>query len=89
MIELMRQGAAPLDAALEVLRRVTRQTQRQSRYQPELVDEKGVPTFGLHLYALALDGTFAGATLKGEGQFAVADPEKGPRLEPLVPLHRT
>ena len=88
MIELMRQGAAPLDAALEVLRRVTRQTQRQGRYQPELVDEKGVPTFGLHLYALALDGTFAGATLKGEGQFAVADPEKGPRLEPLVPLHR-
>ncbi|MBK7874381.1 MAG: isoaspartyl peptidase/L-asparaginase [Planctomycetes bacterium] len=87
VIELLRQGATPLDAGLEVLRRVTRQTQRQSRYQPELVDEKGIPSFGLHLYVLALDGTFAGVTLKGEGQFAVADPEKGPRLERLVALH--
>lgn len=88
MIELLRHGASPLDAAMEVLKRVTRQTQRQARWQPELVDAQGVPSFGLHLYVLALDGTFAGATLKGEGQFAVADPEKGPRLERLEALHR-
>jgi N4-(beta-N-acetylglucosaminyl)-L-asparaginase len=87
IIELLRQGAAPLDAGLEVLRRVTAQTQRQARYQPELVDEHGVPSFGLHLYVLGLDGTCAGVTLRGAGQFAVADPEKGPRLEPLVALH--
>ena len=88
MIELLRQGAKPLDAGLEVLRRVTRQTQRQSRYQPELVDADGIPSFGLHLYVLALDGSHAGVTLRGEGEFAVADPERGPRLEPLVALHR-
>jgi len=87
IIELLRQGAAPREAGLEVLRRVTEQTRRQARWQPELVDERGVPSFGLHLYVLGLDGRFAGVTLRGQGQFAVADPERGPRLEPLVALH--
>src|SRR6185295_20161833 len=44
IVELMRGGMPPLEAGLEVLRRVTRQTQRQARYQPELVDDKGLPS---------------------------------------------
>jgi len=87
IVELMRQGASPLDAALEAMRRVTRQTQRQARYQPDLVDEKGLPSFNLHFYVLGLDGSFAGVRMRGEGEFAVSDPERGPRLEKLVPLH--
>jgi N4-(beta-N-acetylglucosaminyl)-L-asparaginase len=87
IVELMRQGAAPLDAGLEVLRRVTRQTQRQSRYQPELVDKDGLPSFGLKYYILGLDGTWAGVSLRGGGGFAVSDPTHGPRIEQLVPLH--
>lgn len=87
IVELMRQGASPLEAALEAMRRVTRQTQRQARYQPDLVDEKGLPTFNVHFYALGLDGSFAGVRMRGEGEFAVSDPERGPRLEKLVPLH--
>lgn len=87
IVELLRHGASPRDAGLEVLRRVTEQTQRQARWQPELVDERGVPTFGLHFYVLGLDGTWAGVTLKGQGEFAIADPEHGPRLERLVALH--
>lgn len=51
-----------------------------------LRDTDGKPSFGLHLYVLALDGRFAGVTLKGSGKFAVADPEHGPRHEDLVPL---
>src|SRR4029078_5148107 len=31
-VELMRHGASPLDAGLELLRRVTKQTQRQSKF---------------------------------------------------------
>jgi hypothetical protein len=83
----MRQGASPLDAGLEALRRVTRQTQRQARYQPDLVDAKGLPSFNLHFYVLGLDGTVAGVRMRGTGEFAVSDPERGPRLERLVPLH--
>jgi len=87
IVELMRQGASPLDAALEAMRRVTRQTQRQARYQPDLVNEKGLPSFNLHFYVLGLDGSFAGVRMSGEAEFAVSDPERGPRLEKLVALH--
>ena len=87
IVELMRQGANPKDAGLEVLRRVTRQAQRAASWQPELVDEAGVPTFGLHLYVLGLDGSTAGVTLRGVGKYAVADRDSGPRLVDLEPLH--
>lgn len=87
IVELLRGGMPPLEAGLEALRRVTRQTQRQARYQPDLVDEKGLPAFGLHFYVLGLDGSFAGVTLRGSAEFAVSDPERGPRLEKLVALH--
>ncbi|MCB9913803.1 MAG: isoaspartyl peptidase/L-asparaginase [Planctomycetes bacterium] len=86
-VELLRGGMAPLDAGLEVLRRVTRQARRAALWQPGLVDERGVPTFGLTLYVLGLDGRHAGVNLLGPGQYAVADPEGGPRLADLVPLH--
>ncbi|HEV8112794.1 MAG TPA: isoaspartyl peptidase/L-asparaginase [Planctomycetota bacterium] len=86
IVELMRHGASPLDAGLELLRRVTKQTQRQSRFQPELVDERGLPSFDLQFYVLGLDGTVAGVRMRGEGKFAVSDPEKGPRLEPFTVL---
>ncbi|MCC7014706.1 MAG: isoaspartyl peptidase/L-asparaginase [Planctomycetes bacterium] len=86
IVEHLRRGAAPLDAGLETLRRIVRQVERQSAWQPALRDTDGKPSFGLHLYVLALDGRFAGVTLKGSGKFAVADPEHGPRHEDLVPL---
>ena len=87
IVELMRQGASPLEAGLELLRRVTRQTQRQARWQPELLTKAGLPSFGLNFYVLGLDGSWAGVTPSGGGEFADADPENGPRLEKLVALH--
>jgi N4-(beta-N-acetylglucosaminyl)-L-asparaginase len=87
IVELLRHGASPLDAGLELLRRIEKQTLRQARYQPELVDEKGRPSFDLQFYVLGLDGSFAGVRMRGTGDYAVSDPEKGPRLEKLVPLH--
>lgn len=86
MVEYLRRGAAPLDAGLETARRVVRQVERQARWQPALMGPDGQPSFGLHLYVLGLDGRTAGVTLKGGGSYAVADPERGPRLEPLVAL---
>lgn len=86
LVDLLRQGRSPRDAGMSVLQRIVRQTQRQARYQPELVDEKGRPSFGLQFYVLGLDGTHAGVSLASPGQYAVADPEHGPRLEPLEVL---
>lgn len=86
VVEMLRRGMAPLDAGMEVLRRVVRQTQRQARYQPELVDAKGFPDFGLHLYVLGLDGTVAGVSLRNPGQYAVSDANGGPRLAELEVL---
>lgn len=86
IVERMRQGATPLDAGLEVLGRVARQVRRQARWQPALAREDGKPSFGLNFYVLGLDGTWAGVTLHSGGKFAVADPDGGPRHEPLVGL---
>jgi N4-(beta-N-acetylglucosaminyl)-L-asparaginase len=94
IVELMRQGATPREAAFEVLRRVTKQTQRQGRYQPDLLDAQGLPSFNLTYYVLGLDGTIAGVALrmpnkeKGDRTtFAASTPDKGPHFVELEALH--
>jgi len=90
IVELMRQGRAPVDAGLEVLRRVSRQAKRASAWNPALWDaEHDRPGFNLRFYVLGLDGTWAGVALRdgGKGEFAVADADGGPRLAPIVPLY--
>jgi N4-(beta-N-acetylglucosaminyl)-L-asparaginase len=86
IVELLRRGASPLDAGLEALERVARQATRQAAWQPALLDERGRPAFGLKFYVVGLDGRYAGVTLRGNGQFAVAGPEGEPRREELVAL---
>lgn len=86
IVELMRQGASPLEAGLEVLRRVARYAERQARWQPGLLDEEGKPAFGLKFYIVSRSGEYAGVSLRGGGGFAAADPEKGPHEAELVPL---
>jgi N4-(beta-N-acetylglucosaminyl)-L-asparaginase len=80
VVELMRAGSSPVEAGLEALRRVARHTT-----EPWLLDEKGQPNFNLKLYILAKDGSHAGVSLRGPGQFAVSD-ERGTRLEECVVL---
>jgi N4-(beta-N-acetylglucosaminyl)-L-asparaginase len=86
IVEFLRRGSTPLDAGLETLRRIVRQVERQVKWHSALIGADGKPSFGLHLYVLALDGRTAGVTLKGGGKYAVSDPEKGPRHEELVSL---
>lgn len=86
IVELMRQGAAPVEAGLEVLARIARQAQRAASWQPELVNADGSPSFNVHFYVLGLDGSTAGVGLRGTAKYAVADREGGPRLESIVPL---
>ena len=86
IVQLLRGGLSPVDAGLELLRRVVRQTRRMAAWQPALLDDKGWPSFGLQFYVLGLDGDVAGVTLRGGGKFAVSDPEGGPRLVDLTRL---
>ncbi len=86
-VELMRGGMHPLDAGMEVLRRVTAQARRAASWQAGLVDEEGVPTFDLRFYLLAPDGRTAGVSLRNPGKYAVADPAGGPRHAALEVLH--
>jgi len=85
IVELMRQGASPQEAGLEVLARMVRQAERASAWQPGLMSG-GQPAFNVKFYVLGLDGGTAGVCLRGAGQYSVADPEGGPRHEQLVAL---
>ena len=78
-VELMRQGTSPLDAAIEVLRRV------EQRTEPRLRDSQGRPNYDLQLYVLRKDGAHAGACLWGPKKIAVAD-AAGVRHEDCVAL---
>ncbi|MCG6925395.1 MAG: N(4)-(beta-N-acetylglucosaminyl)-L-asparaginase [Acidobacteria bacterium] len=79
IVEQMRQGRGPRDAALEALRRVKEDTVEQ-----RLLTPGGEPAFGLTFYVIARSGEYAGVTMWGkengrEKQFAVCT-ENGPEL---------
>lgn len=80
VVELMRQGASPLEAGLEVMQRIIRQTT-----EPHLLDEAGKPAFGLTLYIMSKRGDHAGVSLWGPATYAVAD-QDGARLQSCTHL---
>ena len=80
-VELMRGGASPEEAGLEVLRRVAEHT------EPRLRDADGRPNFNLKFYLLSKDGSHAGVTLWGPSDFAVTD-KRGTRLEKCASLYK-
>lgn len=79
-VELMRTGMEPVEAGLEVLRRVSKHA------HPRLKNEAGQADFGLQFYLLRKDGEYAGVTMRGRGKFAITD-ENGSRKEDLVALY--
>jgi N4-(beta-N-acetylglucosaminyl)-L-asparaginase len=81
-VELMRGGATPEEAGMEVLRRVARHTT-----ESHLIGEDGNPNFGLKFYLLNKQGQHAGVSMWGPTEFAVCD-ETGPRLEECAFLFR-
>ena len=79
VVEQMRQGRSPLDAAMDALRRV-----KENTVEERLLTADGRPAFGLTFYVISRTGEYAGATMWGsEGgkakQFAVCT-ESGPEL---------
>jgi N4-(beta-N-acetylglucosaminyl)-L-asparaginase len=66
VIEGMRRGLHPKDAALEALRRIAANT-----VDPGLLNSRGRPNFNVNFYALDRTGAFAGVSFYQEGRFAV------------------
>jgi N4-(beta-N-acetylglucosaminyl)-L-asparaginase len=71
IVEEMRRGAHPKDAALAALKRVAKNT-----IEKRLLNPKGQPNFGLNFYCLNAKGEYAGVAMY-ESTYAVCT-EKGP-----------
>jgi len=76
IVERMRAGAHPKDAAIDALRRVTADT-----VDPGLLNDRGEPNFNVKFYALNAAGEYAGVALYGgdDVQYAVCT-ENGAEL---------
>ncbi len=73
IIERMRAGRAPKDAAVDALRRV-----RDLTTDKRLINTRGTPRFGLTFYVLSKSGEVAGMSFYSGGSFVVHD-ENGTR----------
>ena len=84
IVEEMRRGKHPKDAGMEALTRIKANTTEK-----RLLNERGEPNFNINFYVCNARGEYAGVCMynntNNPGQFAVCD-QKGPRLEPCVPL---
>jgi N4-(beta-N-acetylglucosaminyl)-L-asparaginase len=82
IVENMRRGAHPKDAALDGLRRIQANT-----VERRLLNGRGLPNFNIRFFASNTKGEYAGVSMypAEEMVFAVCD-ENGPREEALVPL---
>ena len=80
-VELMRNGMSPRDAGMEVLKRIAGRTEKR------LQNAQGQPDFGLKFYLLNKRGEYAGVSMWGPAEFAVAD-KKGARLEKCTALYQ-
>jgi N4-(beta-N-acetylglucosaminyl)-L-asparaginase len=73
IVEELRRGAAPKDAAMTALRRVVRNT-----VEKRLLNTRGTPSFGLTFYVLNAKGDYAAASMY-EVSYAVCT-ENGARI---------
>lgn len=82
IVERMREGAHPLDAGMEALRRV-----QSSTVESRLLNARGLPAFGLTFYVLDRQGRYAGVSMYASetSRYAVCT-ENGAELLPLEPL---
>jgi N4-(beta-N-acetylglucosaminyl)-L-asparaginase len=73
IIEEMRRGAHPKDAGMEVLNRIKNNT-----IEKRLLNNRGLPNFGINFYILNAKGEYAGVTMYEGASFALCN-ENGPQ----------
>ena len=81
IVEEMRRGAHPKDAAMTALKRVAKNT-----IEKRLLNGKGQPNFGLSFYCLNAKGEYAGVAMY-ESTYAVCT-ENGPQTLQTDALYR-
>src|SRR5262249_38508130 len=81
IVEEMRRGAHPKDAAMAALKRVAANT-----IEKRLLNDKGQPRFGLNFYVLNAKGEYAGASMY-ESTYAVCT-ENGAQTVPTESLYQ-
>ncbi len=69
VVELMSRGLSPEEACLKTLERITRTT----KLLPRLLNDDGLPRFGLDFYALNKKGEYGSASMWSGSRFAVHD----------------
>ncbi len=79
IVENMRRGMHPRDAALDVLRRIKANT-----VEKRLLNSRGLPNFGLNFYVLNAKGQYAGVSMYAS-KYAVCT-EKGAQTLDTEPL---
>ncbi len=79
IVEEMRRGAHPKDAAMAALQRV-----KDNTVEERLLNSRGLPAFGLSFYVVNKDGVHAGVSMytSARSSYAVCD-ENGPRSESM------
>ena len=77
VIENLRKGMAPVDAGLDVLRRIVDRAKRV----PRLQKEDGTPDFNVNFYVLDCKGNYAGCAIWSDSFFTVNDGAGNRRLE--------
>jgi N4-(beta-N-acetylglucosaminyl)-L-asparaginase len=85
IVEEMRQGLSPRDAAIEALRRV-----KASTVEKRLLDSRGNPAFQLVFYVVSRTGEYAGVAMyardRGRDELFAVCTERGPELLPCDSL---
>jgi N4-(beta-N-acetylglucosaminyl)-L-asparaginase len=80
IVEEMRRGAHPKDAALTALKRVAKNT-----IEKRLLNAKGQPNFGLNFYVVNRNGEYAGVSMYDDSTYAVCT-ENGAQTLKTEPL---
>lgn len=82
VVELLRQGKAPEEACLQVLKRIAEKTHLVPRHR----DAKGRPKFNVTLYCVDAQGRAAGAAIWSGQNYVVGD-DAGVRTLPCASLY--
>ncbi len=82
IVEEMRRGAHPKDAAMTALARV-----KENTVEKRLLNSRGLPAFGLSFYVVNKAGVHAGVSMytSARSSYAVCD-ENGPQSLPMEPF---
>ncbi len=80
IVESLRRGLHPKDAAMEACKRI-----KSNTIEKRLLDSRGEPNFNVLFYVLDAKGNHAGVSLLPGGRYAICT-ENGPQTLPCEPL---